>query len=175
MSLLGSSAEWLEEARALGRFATALTPDIRFAREPAAAAVLVDTLVNRALLAARNGEGPPDLCRRARLLSLFVRFHRRHVRLKSVDDDGAENDGGREGALVERVICAMPLELREALLLVVLERLPHTEAAAVLEISLAALIDRLARARLALSRAVATPIQARSPRRSGAPHLRLVK
>jgi predicted DNA-binding protein (UPF0251 family) len=168
MSLLGATGEWREEAQALSRFEMALTDNLP-ARDPAAKVLLVESLINRALLAAHNGEGPPDLSRRSRLLSLFVRFHRRHVRLRGFDD--AENGGGREGALVERVICGMLLELREALLLVVLERLSHSEAAAVLEISLAALIDRLARARLTLSRAVA-PIKARPQRRGGARHLR---
>ena len=174
MSLLGSTAEWREEARALERFALALAPDARLPRDQAAIAFLVESLVNRALLAAHNGEGPRGLSRRSRLLLLFVRFHRRHIRLQGLEDDAVES-GGHEGALVERIVAAMPLELREALLLVVLERLSHAEAAAVLEIPYAALIDRLARARLALSRAVAPPVKSAVRPRGGAPHLRLIK
>jgi hypothetical protein len=174
MSLLGSTAEWREEARALGRFAMALAPDARLGREPAAVTLLVDSLVNRAILAAQNGDGPSGLSRRSRLLALFIRLHRRHVRTQSFDDEGIEGGVSRSGALLERAISAMALEQREALLLVVLERLSHAEAAAVLEIPLAALIERLTRARAALSLAAA-PLDAPAQRRSGAPHLRLIK
>lgn len=172
MSLQDTTAEWREETRALGRFATALAADARLPRDPAATAQLVETLANRALLAARNGEGPRGLSRRSRLLCLFVRVHRRHVRLRSFDDDNVESGDLDEG-LVDRVIGAMPLELREAILLVVLERLSHAEAAAVLEIPLGTLLDRLARARAALERAQA-PMDA-CPQRRGAAHLRLIK
>jgi hypothetical protein len=175
MSLLSSTAEWREEARALERFAMALMPDARFARDSAAAAVLVENLINRTLLAAHNGEGPRDLNRHSRLLCLLIRFHRRHIRLQNVEEESAEYTV-RDVALVERVVATMPLELREALLVVTLERVSHIEAAAVLEIPLATLVDRLARARLALSRAaVATGPTQTERQRAGAPHLRLVK
>ena len=175
MSLLGSMAEWREEARALGRFAMALAPDVRLGRDTVAANLLVDSLVNRAILAAQNGDGPSGLSRRSRLLALFIRLHRRHVRTQCLEDEGGEGGASRGGALVERAISAMPLEQREALLLVVLERLSHAEAAAVLEIPFAALIERLTRARAAVSRAAATPLHAPTQRRGGAPHLRLIK
>jgi hypothetical protein len=176
MSLLDSADMWEKEAQGLERLGLALLPHARTDRDSRAATFLVDTLISRALLAARNGEGPGGLSRRLRLLSLLIRFHRRHVRARSVEEEGAE-DGGRCGVLVERVLRAMPLELREALLLVVIERLSHSEAAAVLEISLGALLDRITRARAALSRASeeAANLAAQTSRRGGASHLRLVK
>jgi predicted DNA-binding protein (UPF0251 family) len=174
MSLLGSTTEWREEALALERFALALAPDVRLPRDPAAVAFLVESLMNRALLAAHNGEGPRGLNRRSRLLSLFVRFHRRHVRLQGLDDEAVES-AGRDGVLVERAVAALPLELREALLLVVLERLSHVEAAEVLEVPYAALIERLTRARVALSRSLAPPAKSAARPRGGPPHLRLIK
>src|SRR5579864_4593833 len=147
MSVKGSTAEWREEARALERFASAVTPDARFAPDRASATLLADSLINRSVLAFNNGEGPSSLSPRGRLLCLFVRFLRRHVRLRSLDEESNECSRVRDGAVFERVIAGLPLEWREALLLVVLERLSHTEAAAVLEIPLNALLDRLARAR----------------------------
>jgi DNA-directed RNA polymerase specialized sigma24 family protein len=175
MSVRGSTVEWREEAQALERFALALAADTRFTRDRAAAALLAESLINRSVLALHNGEGPRELGRHSRLLCLFVRFHRRHLRLRSLEEEGAENGGLRDAALLERVIAAMPLEWREALLLVVIERLSHGEAAAVLEIPLTALVDRLVRARAALSQALASPIKATPERRRGAPHLRLIK
>ncbi|HLH51747.1 MAG TPA: sigma factor-like helix-turn-helix DNA-binding protein [Roseiarcus sp.] len=168
--MLSSTAEWREEARAVRRFAVALASDERFARDRGAAALVADSLVNRALLALHNGEGPAALSRRLRLLCLLVRFHRRHIHLRSFDEDCPES-GFAGGAPMERAVAALPAEWREALLLVAIERLSHQEAAAVLEISLAALLDRLARARAALSQASS----AAPERRNAAPHLRLIK
>jgi hypothetical protein len=175
MSLQGSTAEWREEARALERFAMALTPDARFSRDRASAAFLAESLINRSLLALHNGEGPTGLSPRLRLLCLFVRFHRRHVRLRSLEEESGESGGLRDGPLLERIVAGLPLEWREALLLVVLERLSHVEAASVLEIPLTALLDRLVRARAALSQFLPASIGAVSERRRDAPHLRLIK
>ena len=175
MSSMGSTAEWREEARALERFAMALTPDARFARDRASAAFLAKSLINRSLLALHNGEGPTGLSPRSRLLCLFVRFHRRHVRLRSIEEESGESGGMRDGALLERVVASLPLEWREALLLIVLERLSHAEAASVLEIPLTTLLDRLVRARATLSQFLPISMSAASERRRGAPHLRLVK
>jgi predicted DNA-binding protein (UPF0251 family) len=174
MSVLGSMGEWREEAKALERFAFALAPDARSNRDSAATVLLADSLINRAILAVQNGEGPSGLNRRSRLLALFIRLHRRHVRMQSLDEEIVNNGYERDKGPIERVVAAMPLEQREALLLVVLERLSHTEAAAVLEISFAVLIDRLIRARASLSRAAALRFGAAAYKKSVA-HLRLIK
>jgi hypothetical protein len=175
MSVTGSTAEWREEARALERFALAVTPDARFACDHASAVLLAENLINRSVLAFHNGDGPGALGPRNRILCLFVRFLRRHVRLRSVDEEGGEGDGLRDGTALERAIAGLPLEWREALLLVVLERLTHTEAAAVLEIPLNALLDRLARARTALSDALTRSLKVPSHHPHRAPHLRVIK
>jgi predicted DNA-binding protein (UPF0251 family) len=172
---MGSMAEWREEAQALERFAMALAPDCRLNRDPTANGFLVNSLVNRAILATQSGDGPRGLSRRARLLAVFIRLHRRHVRMQNIEDEGLDVGFSRESSSMERLISAMPLEQREALLLVVVERLSHTEAAAVLEIPLAALIERLTRARVALSRNDATYREASAQRRAGPSHLRLIK
>jgi hypothetical protein len=174
MSVLGSIAEWREEAKALERFAMALAPDARVSRDPADTALLVDSLINRAVLAVQNGEGSTTLSRRLQLLASFIHLHRCHVRIRSFEDELFDGALDRNSGRIERVVSAMSLEHREALLLVTLERLSHAEAASVLEISLAALIDRLSRARENLSRAVAVRADP-SRRKKGVGHLRLIK
>lgn len=174
-SVTGSTAEWREEARALQRFALAVTPDARYVCDRASAARLAESLINRSVLAFHNGDGPGALAPRSRLLCLFVRVLRRHVRLRGFDEEGGGGDGLRDGAAFERAVASLPLEWREALLLVVLERLSHAEAAAVLEIPLNALLERLARARAALSDGLTRPLKSPSRHLQRAPHLRVIK
>ena len=174
----------------LRRFGMAVVRDDRLVGDERAARALAENLARRALLAARNGEGADLGDRRLRLFSLFVRLYRRHVRGTAGEEvldapppplrwAGAEP---RDSAShVQRAIRGLPLELREALLLVVLERFTHVEAAQALDISLITLVERLARARAILSAnltqtpvAPADPVRPRRLRR-GAPHLRLVE
>jgi RNA polymerase sigma-70 factor (ECF subfamily) len=71
----------------------------------------------------------------------------------------------------------LPLDLREALLIVVMANLTHREAAAALDISLATLVARLTKARERISALTQTPAMAetaRAPAQSIA-HLRVVK
>jgi predicted DNA-binding protein (UPF0251 family) len=173
----------------LRRYGLAVARDNRLICDDRSAAVLVENLSRRAALAARNGEGSSRSDSRLRLFSLFIRFHRRHVRMAAMEDGflplhvaPGETDSRDRASSLERAIRNLPLELRESLLLVVLERFSHSEAAEALDISLATLIERLARARTmlaaGLSQRRAAPL--RNPPdghawRRGAPHLRLVK
>ena len=173
----------------LRRFGLAVARDNRLVCDDRAARALVDNLSRRALLAARNGEGASQSDSRLRLFSLFIRFYRRHMRLAAAEDAASEAASPfragavdpRDGASnIERAIRNLPLELRESLLLVTLERLTHVEAAQALDISLATLVERLARARAALAAALAqqvgaAPNRAHSQPPRGAPYLRLVK
>ena len=68
---------------------------------------------------------------------------------------------------------ALPLELREPLLIVILAGFTHREAASALDISLATLIARLTKARERV--AVLTRPHAAAAPRAAAPHLRVVK
>ena len=68
---------------------------------------------------------------------------------------------------------ALPLELREALLIVVLAGFIHQEAASALDISLATLIARLTKARERVAALTRAPVAAEAPR--AVPHLRVVK
>jgi RNA polymerase sigma-70 factor (ECF subfamily) len=69
---------------------------------------------------------------------------------------------------------ALPLELREVLLIVVLARFTHQEAASALDISLATLIARLTKARERVAALTRAPLAAEAGLRA-VPHLRVVK
>jgi RNA polymerase sigma-70 factor (ECF subfamily) len=69
-------------------------------------------------------------------------------------------------AELARAIETLPLEQKEALLLVTLEGLPYQEAADILHIPIGTLMSRLGRARAALRLLTGTPAE---------PHLRTVK
>jgi DNA-directed RNA polymerase specialized sigma24 family protein len=173
----------------LRRFGMAVLRDNRLVCDDRAARALVDNLARRAGIAARNGEGASHADARVRLFSLFIRFYRRHVRLAVAEETAsdvvsplrASAADARDGVSIKQAVRSLPLELRESLMLVVLERFSHIEAAQALDISLAALVDRLARARAALAIAMARqPVAAAEqtrarPVRRSAPHLRLVK
>jgi DNA-directed RNA polymerase specialized sigma24 family protein len=70
---------------------------------------------------------------------------------------------------------ALPLELREALLIVVLAGFTHQEAASALDISLATLIARLTKARERVAALTRSALTAEAAPRRAAPHLRVVK
>jgi DNA-directed RNA polymerase specialized sigma24 family protein len=74
---------------------------------------------------------------------------------------------------VAAAVRALPLELREPLLIVVLASFTHQEAASALDISLATLIARLTKARERVAALTRPPLQAPAVR--AAPHLRVVK
>jgi RNA polymerase sigma-70 factor (ECF subfamily) len=90
-------------------------------------------------------------------------------------DENTET-GRRKGRANEigtaAAVRALPLELREALLIVVLAGFTHREAASALDVSLATLIARLTKARERVT-ALTRPLPAVAPR--AAPYLRVVK
>jgi RNA polymerase sigma-70 factor (ECF subfamily) len=87
--------------------------------------------------------------------------------------DGAHRDARRGEAGMAAAVRALPLELREPLLIIVLAGLTHQEAAAALDISLGTLITRLTKARERVATLTRPPLQAQPVR--AAPHLRVVK
>jgi RNA polymerase sigma-70 factor (ECF subfamily) len=169
----------------LRRFGLALVRDNKLVCDDGSARALVDNLSKRALIAARNGEGSGGGEARPRLFCLFIRFYRRHIRLSAAEEAVHEGASARLGVAeahgatnVERTVRGLPLELRESLLLIVLERFSHAAAAEILEIPLATLVERLARARAMLAAALtqnAPNLTRAHPPSRGAPHLRLVK
>jgi hypothetical protein len=176
----------------LRRFGLALTRDDRIVLDRAAASALVDRLFRQASFEAvdasvgcdARGHARED--GRVRAFGQFVRLYRRHVRRLACDegeagwDENAESVRGRGTAVgidMAAAIRALPLELREALLIVVLASLTHREAALALDISLATLVARLTKAReriSALTRAPSAADTAAAPAPS-VPHLRVVK
>ncbi len=176
----------------LRRFGLALTRDDRLVLDQAAAATLVERLFRQASLEsvdASVGEDAKGRARedaRVRAFGQFVRLYRRHVRRTAFDDGEAGWDEGAEsirsraapGAIdMAAAVRTLPLEQREALLIVVLANLTHQEAASALDISLATLFARLTKAReriTALTRAPSAA-EAASGLARVVPHLRIVK
>ncbi len=170
----------------LARFGLALARDDRFVCDEKSAGALVDSLSKRAAIADRSGETSVEDNPRLRLFSLFIRLYRRHVRFAAIDDSVQDvfaysAASTANGSPVERAIRNLPLELRESLLLVVLERFSHIDAARALDIPLPTLIARLAQGRAMLDanlsgrRAFVAGGLLDPASSCGAPHLRLVK
>jgi hypothetical protein len=182
-------SDCLADLSDLRRFGAALAQDDRFMLDHTSAAALVDRLFRQASLetvgagvrydpdqAAREGA-------RLRAFGQFIRLHRRHVRRLALDEgmsgweENAETARGKaatDGISIATAVRALPLELREALLIVVLARFAHREAALVLDISLATLIARLTKARERVAALTHSPFMAGVASRT-VPHLRVVK
>lgn len=155
---------------ALRRYARALTRNVDQADD------LVQDCIERAL--SRRGLFRPSGPVRAWLFTILLNLHRNsrrnvHRRGEQVDIDSvpefstpAPQPGHIALAEMARAIEALPLEQKEALLLVALEGMAYAEAAEILKVPLGTLMSRLGRARAALRVATGTPAE---------PHLRTVK
>jgi len=168
-----------DDAAGLRRFGIALARDDRFVLDDVGANRLVDKLVRQAGVA--TIDEPASVGRHGRIgvYARFVQLYRRHVRrlaLEETDEAWSEAAAPRGGSEIAGAIRWLPLELREALLLVVLAGFSHDEAAEALDLPPARLLERLARARERLAAqmgAYADPAQDLAWR--GAPHLRVIK
>jgi predicted DNA-binding protein (UPF0251 family) len=171
----------------LRQFGLALTRDDRLVLDNASAVDLVDRLFRQASFEAVGAGAPYSTDQtagdntRVRAFGQFVRLHRRHVRRQTHDDgelawdenvDGVHRKTRATEVGVAAAVRALPLELRESLLIVVLAGFTHQEAAIVLDLSLATLIARLTKARERVA-ASTRSVQAAAPRT--APYLRVVK
>ena len=169
--------EWSDDAGALRRFGLALVRDDRFVFDDVAAGVLIDKLFRQASLTLVDCPDGDRHAARVRAFAQFVRLYRRHARRLAVDEDGGWIEtppscrGGGSAAVGVR---SLPLELREALLLVVLAGFTHREAAAALDLPLAIVVDRLTRARARLAAHMASAREAVAAWPQSA-HLRIVK
>ena len=155
---------------ALRRYARALTRNLDLADD------LVQDCLERAI--SRRGLFRPSGPVRAWLFTILLNLYRNSLRTarhqpSTVDFDSivepstpAPQPGHLALAEMARAIDTLPLEQKEALLLVALEGLPYGEAAAILKIPQGTLMSRLGRARAALRLATGTPAE---------PHLRTVK
>ena len=180
--MASSSREWCDDAGALRRFGRALVRDDRFVCDDVSGTALVDKLFRQASLILIDDLEGDRRSARVRAFAQFIRLFRRHVRRLAADDaEAGWAEGGapfnRSNASVTAGVRALPLELREALLLVVLAGFSHCEAAEALDIPLAAVIDRLRRARLRLGAHIGATDRSASdePVWPSAAHLRIVK
>ena len=170
-----ANREGLHDTGGLRRFGMALARDERFVLDDAGAARLVDKLIRQAAVAPIEGSDRGRIGAYAR----FVHLYRRHVRrlaLEESEDAWRDAPVQRGGAEIAVAIRSLPLELREALLLVALAGFSHAEAAEALDVAPARLLERVERARERIAAqmdAAADP--ARDPAWRGAPHLMIIK
>ncbi|THD42435.1 MAG: hypothetical protein E7774_15555 [Bradyrhizobium sp.] len=144
------SRDWSDDVGALRRFGLAVVRDDRFVFDDVAAAALVDKLLRQASLTLIDDPNETRRAARLRAFAQFVRLYRRHARRMVAEDEGAWNEAppsGRPCGSTAAAVRGLPVELRETLLLVVLAGFTHCEAAAALDVPLAAVVERLARAR----------------------------
>ena len=184
MFALAAQRETLAEVSGLREFGLALARDDQFVFDHAAAESLVERLVRQASMAAvehGRGAGMRRPTARLRVFSQFVRLYRRQIRRLASGDAEAGWDDGRQGPTaghglsVAAAVRSLPLELRESLLIVVLGRFSHQDAAIALDISYPALIDRLTRARERLASLTSAPGEAEKSALNIVGHLRVVK
>jgi predicted DNA-binding protein (UPF0251 family) len=177
---VAANRDWSDDTGNLRRFGLALTRDDRYVPDDAAAARLVDKLIRQtsvAIIAEPFGGG---LGGRVRAFARFILLYRRHVRRMALEDiEGAWVEpgaaAGRGPPNVAAGVRALPLELRETILLVVVAGFSHREAAEALDIPLTCFYDRLTRARERVAAHLDSfggepPMAWR-----GAPHLRVIK
>jgi RNA polymerase sigma-70 factor (ECF subfamily) len=155
---------------ALRRYARALTRNADLADD------LVQDCLERAI--SRRGLFRPSGAVRAWLFTILLNLYRNglrssqrrgeHVHIDMVPEPSTPAPQPGHIALAEmaRAIDTLPLEQKEALLLVALEGLPYQEAADILKVPLGTLMSRLGRARAALRVITGTVAE---------PHLRTVK
>jgi hypothetical protein len=167
--------EWADDANGLRRFGLALVRDERYVLDDSAAGRLVDKLIRQSFVAPIPQGGWPKVSGRAAAYARFVQLYRRHVRRLSLDEDAAWNEAAARGPSVISAVRGLPLELREALLLVCLARFTHAEAAAALDLPLSRLLERLERSRCRLASHMGVDIDAAATNWAGATHLRVIK
>ena len=168
--------DWADEAAGLRRFGLALVRDDRFVRDDSAAVRLVDKLIRQSSVASIAHSLGARAQGRVGSYARFVQLYRRHVRRMSVDDETAWTESGGRGPSVVCGVRALPLEGREALLLVALARFSHREAAEALDIPLARLVERLERARCRLATHMCVDVEAGAAAAwPNVAHLRIVK
>jgi hypothetical protein len=167
--------EWADDANGLRRFGLALVRDERFVLDDSAAARLVDKLIRQSCVAPIPQGAGTRAQGRAGAYARFVQLYRRHVRRMTLDEDAAWNEAATRGPSVVSGVRALPLELREALLLVCLARFTHAEAAQALDVPLSRLVERLERARCRLAGHMGVDVDASATAWSGAAHLKVIK
>jgi hypothetical protein len=144
VSLVPPLSDSLADLSDLRRFGLALTRDDRFVLDHAAAGALVERLFRQASLEAVDAsvdyepKGHAREDARVRGFGQFIRLYHRHIRRLAFDDGEAGWDESADSARsraqpgavgMAAAVRMLPLEQREALLIVVLANLTHREAA----------------------------------------------
>lgn len=177
---MAANRDWSDDTGNLRRFGLALTRDDRFVLDDATANRLVDKLIRQTSVAP-IGEERVSYAGRARAFARFIQLYRRYVRRVAVEDaDGNWVEPpaatARGGPAAANGVRALPLELREALLLVALAGFSHREAAEALDIPLTRFYERLDRARERLAMHLSAGAENdRDSAWRGAPYLRVIK
>lgn len=178
---MAANREWSDDTGSLRRFGLALTRDERFVADDAAAARLVDKLIRQTSVAPIVEERISCIRGRGRVFARFIELYRRYVRRMALEEaEGSwvetPSSSARGGSAVVNGIRALPLELREALLLVVLAGFSHREAAEALDIPLTRFYERLERARERLASYLGAAVE-KDPDSAwrGATYLRVIK
>jgi RNA polymerase sigma-70 factor (ECF subfamily) len=169
-----------DHEKALRRFGAALVRDDRHVRDDRAAAALAEPLIRQTLLAFSNRDHALDARagQRALLFAQFIQRYRRHARMIAADqedNDWVYNPPAPRSGDLRAAVHRLPLELREAILLVVVEGFSHAEAAATLEVALMVLTERLVAARRILGGTLGHDAAAQPGHWPIPPHLRLIK
>jgi RNA polymerase sigma-70 factor (ECF subfamily) len=128
---------------AVDHLATALPRLRRFARVLMGSSDGADDLVLATLAAARS-EHPAAIEMPIALFGMMHAFHRRDARANRAADEASTH--ASTGDLCSRVL-HLPLEEREVLMLVAVERLSYTDVANVLDMPVATVMSTLTRAR----------------------------
>ena len=171
-------SDWSDDVGGLRRFGCALVRDERNVLDEASAMRLVDKLLRQLSLTALEPEGGQRRSSRVGAFGRFVRLYRRHMRRQAFEDyDGwPEPTAPHPGQFAQQAVRSLPLEQREALLIVVIAAFTHSEAAEALDISLTQLVDRLDRARDRLRRAMGAAAETPADVGPlGPPYLRVIK
>ena len=159
--------EWADDANGLRRFGLALVRDERFVLDDSSASRLVDKLIRQSLRCADPRGAGARASGRAAAYARFLQLYRRHVRRMALDEDSGWSEPASRGPSVVSGVRALPLELREALLIVSLARFTHAEAAQALDLPLSRLIERLERARCRLAGHMGVDVEAGASRLVG--------
>ncbi len=168
-----TSQDWSDDLGGLRAFAQALVVE----DDDAYGVAMASRLARQATFARLAWPGGGPLSPKARMFHEFIALHRRHVRRPERDERERPRaeihvQPARQDNTTARNVRRLPLELREALLLVVLAGFAHDEGALILDISLPQMVDRLRDARERLMHSLAGE---GAPAFRRTPHLRLVK
>jgi predicted DNA-binding protein (UPF0251 family) len=176
MSIAGAEFGDLENLRRFGR---AIVQDERRPLGETVASQLVEQLIRKAMVGVIPGEDPASARSRIAVFSRFIALHRRFVWKSWAEENDygwPDPSLGRSDKKVKSAVQALPLDQREALLLVTLARFAHKEAAEALGVSLSQFIQRLDKARVNLAASLAESENGARPESwDRAPYLRIVK